>query len=198
MQSGTRSSAMKSMPVRLEDFGALQLRYQSLQLAKRATMVLEDAEPALNAAEDILKTLAANTHIKQAFLNIRRNQLLTDRMRPSEARTMLMDANSDFINGARHKLAAWRKTMERVSAGEDIRVEQGREYIPGDAPLAMAIAGNSLVSSYLSIIQLVLAELKKIDVANIANYTSVTAEMRRCATVLSDCEIASAIASVVQ
>ena len=198
MQQNTPPSSMKSMPVRLEDFGALQLRYQSLQLAKRAQMVLDDAEPALHAAEEILRNLSTNAHTKQAFLNIRRNVLLADRMRPSEARTMLMDANSDFINGARHKLAAWRKTMERLGTGEDIRIEQGREYIPGDAPLAMAIAGNSLVSSYLSIIQLVLTELKKIDAASLAHYNALTAEMRRCSTVLSDCEIASAIASVVQ
>ena len=197
MHNNTQSSSPRVLPMQLEDFGQLQNRYQSLCLAKRAEAVLGDAEPALRAAEDILKTLSTNQNTEQAFVNIRKNIILAGKMRPSEARNMLMDPTSDFIDSTRHKLAAWRKTMERLSHGEGIVMENGREHIPGNAPLALAIAGTACVSNFLSIIQLVLAELLKIDSKNASCYTPITTEIRRYATVLSDCEIASGITTVI-
>jgi len=197
MQSTPQSPSATTASAPLEDFGKMQARYQSLTLAGRASAVLKDAEPSLQTAETTLKTLSANQNIKQIFAKIRKNPSLTGKMRPSDARDLLMDASSDFIDATRHKLAAWRKTMERISNGEDIVIENNREYIPVDAPLALAIAGTSQVSNYLSIVQLSLMELCKSDPANAESYRSTMSAIRRCATVLSDCECASAMSSVV-
>jgi len=179
----------KSPMLPLADFGALQTRYQALRLASRAEAMLKDADPALQAAEQLLDVLSAHPECKKLFVSLRANSLLIGKMRPSEAKNMLTDTSCDFIEGTRHKLAAWRKTMERLGQGEAIMSEGGKEFIPGHAPLALAILGNACVSNYLSIIQLVLAELAKID----EEYKSTVAEIRRCATVISDCEVASGL-----
>lgn len=187
----------RSMPVKLEDFGELQARYQKLGLAKRAESVLYDAEPALQLAEDILGKLADSKPVQQALGNIRKSAPLIGKLRPSEAKNILMDSSADFIESTRRKLAAWRKTLERLQGGEAIVVVGGKEALPGDSPLALAIMGNSSVSSYLSIIQIVLGEAVRVDGKNASHYAKTTAQVRRCATVLSDCEIASDIAKAI-
>jgi len=177
----------------LEGFDVLQSRYQALGLAGRAQEVLKDAEPALQAAEHVLNLLSEHPSSKKLFTGLRGNSLLIGKMRASEAKNMLMDASCDFIEGTRHKLAAWRKTIERLGSGEAIMSEGGKEFIPGHAPLALALIGNACVSNYLSIIQLAFAELAKTD----STYSATISEIRRCATVLSDCEVASGIDKLV-
>jgi len=199
MQNNTHSVSPLSplLAAPLEDFGHLQERYQSLGLARRAATVLLDAEPALQTADRLLTSLAAHSKITPAFDRVRKNHVLTGKMRASEAKNLLVDDNDDFIEATRRKLAAWRKTMERLAQGEDIVSGQDKEYIPSTAPLALAIAGIASISSYLSIVQLALAELVKIDARNAKRYTSSMAEIRRCATLLSDCEHASGIHTLV-
>ena len=183
--------------MQIEDFSVLQSRYQSLTLAKRAEVVLDDAGPALQAAENVLNKLSQQQHLNQALANIRKNATLIGKMRPSDARNTLLDPSINFIEATQHKLAAWSKTMRRLSLGEAIISADGREFIPGDAPLASAIAGNACISNYLAMVQLIWSELVKINSANAGSYNSVIAETRRCATVLSDYENASAITTSV-
>jgi hypothetical protein len=180
----------------LMDYEKLRQRYQSLGPAGRAAAVLEDAAPALGIAEDILQKLQASNAIKQTFANVRRNSMIAGKMRPSDARDLMLDSNSDFIAATLHKLAAWRKTLERLSLGEGVVMEAGRETIAGTSPMAMALGGNSCVSHYLSIVQLALTELLKTDRKNAVTLRTQLSEIRRCATVLSDCENASAFAGL--
>lgn len=180
-----------SMP--LEDFGQLQARYQGLPLANRAGTVLKDAAPALQAAEHILQSLSSHPDVKQLFASVRKNSMLIGKMRPSEAKNMLMDSSCDFIEGTLHKLAAWKKTMERISSGESISKENGKEFIPNTAPLALAIIGSTSIGNYLSVVQLALMELSKKD----TSHATTVAEMRRCSTVLSDYENACGIDKIV-
>lgn len=192
--SGTASV----MSIKIEDFGVMQSRYEAMKLAERALAVIKDAEPALAAAERILGTIADHDKIKQAFDKLRKNALLTGKMRASEARNMLLDAGDDFIAGTRRKLAAWKKTMERIGQGEGVSNNGGKDFIPRDVPIALAVAGSSGLASYLSIVQLSVAELAKIDEKNATSYPATIAEIRRCATILSDCENASGIAASVR
>lgn len=180
----------------LEDFGSLEQRYQSLKLAERAATVLFDAEPALQTAERLLAILADHGKIKLAFNKLRNNHMLTSKMRASEAKNQLMDTE-DFVENTRRKLAAWRKTMERLARGEGIVSVQNKEHIASDAPLALAIAGIASIGSYLSMVQLAVAELTKLDHRNNKRHMSAIAEIRRCATVLADCENASRIHTLV-
>ena len=193
MQNIMESPTTKAFPLQIADFSELQARYSNQGIAKRAQMVIADAAPALQAANDILDTLTKHPQLKQALVNIRKNILLAGKIRASEARNLLMDASSDFMEGTRHKLAAWLKTMQRLSGGEGIAVKNGREYIPNLEPMALAVIGNGSVSNYLSMLQLVVTELAKIDEKNAPQYASLTSAIRRCATVLGDCENASAI-----
>jgi hypothetical protein len=196
MQSNSPSQPV-SLVLPLGDFGQLQARYQSLGLAERAATVLKDAEPALQAAEEKLKKLSSDHAIRQVFAKLRKNSVLADRMRPSEAKNLLMDSSSDYIECTMHKLAAWKKTMERVSNGESIAKDKNGEFIPGDAPLALAIAGTRSIGNYLSITQLALMEQAKGDPQKTSHLKSLAAEVRRLATVLSDCEVASGISTSV-
>lgn len=175
----------------LEDFGLLQARYATMSLATRAQTVLVDAEPALQAAERILVSIADHAQINAVFDHLRNNHALVGKMRASEARQALADTSNDFIQVTRHKLASWRKTMERISLGEGIaRNAASKEYIIGNEPIALAVAGISSLSSYLAIVQLAIGELAKRDTTN-TGWAMNLAEIRRCATVLSDYEHAS-------
>lgn len=184
----------RQMPVKLEDFGDLQARYQGLCLSKRAASVLYDAEPALATAEDILESLSANSYMNEALGTIRKSLPLIAKLRSSEAKNILIDSSNDFVESTRRKLAAWRKTMERLSSGESIVMDGEQERLPRDSALAVAIMGNSSVGSYLSIVQVVLGEMVRLDGTNASQYAKTTTQVRRCATILSDCEIASDIA----
>lgn len=194
MQRTPSSPAGETAAMKLEDFGELQARYKAMKLAERGKAVIAYAEPALQTADRMLAELAGHD-MKKIFAAIRKNAAIAGKMRPSGAKNMLMDASSDFLEGTCHKLAAWRRTMERVSQGEDIVSDKGREYIPMDAPLALALHGIADISSYLSVIQLALMEMAKQDAGNADAHRSAINSIRRCATLLSDCENASGIAA---
>lgn len=181
------------MPVKLEEFGALQARYLSLPLAQRADAVLYDAEPALQAAEEILETLSGSRHVAAALAAIRASLPLIGKLRPSEAKNVLVDPANDFIACTRCKLVAWRRSMERLAQGEAIEADGGRERLPAHSPLGLALLGNGTVSSYLSIMQVALGEAVRLDGRNANQYARTTTQIRRCATILSDCETASEI-----
>lgn len=197
MHSNSQSRTQPNAAIPLMDYEKLQIRYQSLNLAERAAAVLTDAQPALGIAEDILHKLATNNAIKQVFIKIRKNSLIAGKMRPSDARDLMLDGSSDFIAGTIHKLAAWRKTMERLCQGEGIISLDGRETIPANCPIALAIGGTACVSNYLSIIQLALSEQMKTDKKNAVTLRTQISEIRRCATILSDCENAAGITALV-
>jgi hypothetical protein len=183
--------------MKLEDYGKLQERYQALTLTRRAEAVLDDAQTALKTADKILATLGNNPMTAGVFDTIRQNVLVTGRMRACEAKNMLLDTNNDFIDLARHKLAVWRKTMERISQGEGVVSEKTGEYISSNVPLAMALASASTVTNYLSMIQLAFTELAKLEPEKATQYNISSAKVRRCATLLSDCENAASFTSLV-
>jgi len=184
--------------IQLEDFGKLQDRYQAMPLSQRAQCVLKDAETALKTADRILANLGHHVKINEVFETIRKNSVTTSRMRPSEAKNMLIESGNDFIDVARHKLAVWRKTMERISQGEGILFDhKKKEYISSHVPIAMAINSASTVSIYLSVIQLAYSELMILDADNVHKYGMDSAKVRRCATFLSDCENAARFSEVV-
>jgi|GEM_PF-2137749 len=194
MAQHSPSSHGRVVSIPLEDFGVLQSRYQNVKLAERARMVIADAEPALKAAERILDLISQNAHAAKAFQSLRANHALVGKMRVSEARHSLGDSTVDFVQITRHKLAVWRKTMERVANGEGIAVNSaGKEYIPGSEPVALAIASIVGISNYLSIVQLAIGEVAKLDNSDINYWQTSLAEMRRCATVLSDYEQAACL-----
>lgn len=193
--SATGSGRLVMLP--LENFETLQRRYQSMRLGNRAIAVLEDAKPALQMADALLASLSKNPKIWVALDAVRKNTPLIEKMRNSEAKQSLQDRNIDFIITAQHKLASWRKTIERIAAGEGIVALPSEDYIPAHVPLALAISNLNVIGGYLSIIQLVLAELMRIDEKNAETYNVNIAKIRRCATYLSDCELASSIATLV-
>ena len=184
--------------IQLKDFGELQARYQAMPLSPRAQAVLADAEIALKTADRILANLGNHKDIDAIFDRIRKNTTLTEKMRHSEAKNILMDSGNDFIDVTRHKLAVWRKTMERISQGEGILYDhQKQEYISSHVPLAMAIASASTLSIYLSTVQLAFTELANIEPENSHKYNVDSAKVRRCTTFLSDCENAASFTAVV-
>lgn len=183
--------------IKLEDFGLLQARYQAMPLSSRASAVLNDAEPALQAAEDIISTLISKPKIKQILDGVRKNPAITGKMRPSEAKNLLMDGSQDFLDVTRKKLAAWRKTMERLSRAEGVVIENNQEFISRQAPLAAAMTGVLDVSSYLSVAQIALSEMVKADGGATSVYASLLTKIRRCGIFISDCENAASFASSV-
>lgn len=183
--------------MKLEDYGALQARYHSLKLSHRAGAMLADAKPALAMAETILSALANMPKSKQLFDKLRQNAQLVGKMRPSDAKTTLIDSSADFLDITRKKLSAWKKTIERISMGEAIIVEGEHEYISSRDPLYAALLGICSLSSFLSIIQLAIAQQAKNDPENSSYYNSMVTNMRRCCTLISDCENAAGMARLV-
>ncbi len=184
--------------INLIDFDELQQRYQALSLTQRAHAVLQDADLALRTADRIVSQLSSNINIGVVFDSLRTNAILMAKVRPSEAKNMFLDQSVDFLDVARHKLAVWRKTMERISQGEAILYDHlHKEYISGNMPLAMAIHSASSVSTYLSMIQLVMGELAKLDHKQAQKIQMDAAKIRRCATFLSDCEHAACFREMV-
>ena len=195
--SSAPSAPVSFESLRLEDFGALQARYHGLKLTHRAGAMLADAKPALQLAEEILQSLGQGSKTKQLFERIRKNSALIAKMRPSDAKTALLDGSVDFMDVTRKKIAAWRKTIERISLGEGIVVENSQEFLSSSNPLCAAVLSVGSLSHYLSVIQLAIAEQAKQDSANAVYYQSLTTKLRRCATVISDCESASSLSSLV-
>lgn len=183
--------------MKLEDYGLLQERYRALGIAHRAGAMLADAKPALTLAENIIAAMGSPSSTRPLFEKLRKNTVLTGKMRSSDAKTSLLDGSVDFLDLTRKKLASWRKTIERLSMGEAIVMEGGREYISSRDPLCAALMGASSLSGYLSVIQLAIAEQGKADPENASYYNSLVTKMRRCATLISDCENAAGITGMV-
>lgn len=192
LQGSLSIQASTISDMKIEDFGELQSRYQALSIAERAKTVLEDAQPALKTARRVIDTLKQDKNMKSIFDKMRKNSMLIAKIRPSDARTALMDKSCDFLSETSHKLAAWEKTMERLSQGEAISSNQGgKEYIRADEPLALLVSGAGSISHYTSIIQIALMDLSRKSKAGSTDFSAMTAEIRRCSTVLSDYENAS-------
>ncbi len=183
----------------LEDLGKLQSRYQSMKLAERAKTVLQDAQPALVAAEKIIELLREHAHTPRIINRLRSDSPLISKMRSCEARNVLLDGKVDFLESAANKIASWRKTMQRVATGEGVREIAGKEAIPSNDPLAMAVFGISHLGHYLSIVQLIITDLAHAEKAKAptGEWSLRVAEMRRCATVISDYEFAAGLTAAV-
>lgn len=184
-------SSLQTRALNLHDFGALQARYQAMSLKTLAASMLEDAAPALELAAEILEHMGTHPLSTKAIASLRGNAALMGRLRPSEAKNQLIDSSVDFVEAAQHKLAAWKKSLERVASGEGVTGADAKERLKSDSPLAVALMGPSGISHYLSVIQLALGEMVRLDDKHSSQYAKVTALLRRCSTVISDCESAS-------
>ena len=197
MQTAASHFSNPAGMIPLEDLGLLQTRYQNLSISARAGAVLKDAEPALVAAERILHKLSEHKATSKAIGKLASDSPLIARMRSCEARGVLMDNKADFIHTTHNKIASWRKTMLRVSQGEGVAVSSsGKEYIPSSDPVALAVYGISHLGQYLSITQLIISEISKLE-KEVLEWSSAGAEMRRCATVITDYEFAAGLTSQV-
>jgi len=179
--------SLPMMPI--ENFSDMQSRYQMLPLANRASAVITDAQPAISAAQRIINNLTAQPKLEQAIINLRNNSILTSRIRASEAKSILMDTSIDFMQMASGKITAWSKTLQLIASGKTKAT-----LIKDNIPEHLSIAG---VSSYLPLIKLVIIELSKLDKDNNDTYEAMLSEIRRATTILSDCECASELNSVV-
>jgi hypothetical protein len=175
------------MPI--ENFGDMQARYQIMPIASRALAVLSDAEAALTTAKRILISLEEQPKISLAIANLRKDSLLTSRVRASEAKTVLMDDGVDFIQTTTQKLTQWHRTLWLISQGKT-KATIMKENVPAHLSI-------SSVTSYLALIKIIIPELSKLDTDNKNAYDTMLAEIRRCTTILSDCECASEMNSVV-
>jgi hypothetical protein len=183
--------AIMNKAMKIENFSDMQNRYQNLPVSRRASVVLSDAAPALSTAQEILDTLSGQPKIAKAIHNLRNNSLIISRIRNSEAKSVLMDSSVDFIKATSRKLKEWHKTLECIAQGKT-QVTIIKEYLPEH--LCLAVAGGS---SYLALIKLIIPELTRLDNLNQALYNSMLADIRRCTTILSDCECASELNSAV-
>ena len=175
------------MPI--NNFGDLQMKYLSLSVPNRAAEVLSDAEQAFNIISDILAELAKEQKTVQAISNLRKNDLIISRIRPSEAKSMLMDDSLDFINLTSKKLSNWYKFLQSVSNG-NARATIIQRNLLGQYSITS-------ISNYLALVKLITPEITKLDSANKDNYDSILASLRRAITIISDCEYASELNSVV-
>lgn len=175
------------MPI--NNFGDLQMKYLSLSVPNRAAEVLSDAEQAFNIISDILAELAKEQKTVQAISNLRKNDLIISRIRPSEAKSMLMDDSLDFINLTSKKLSNWYKFLQSVSNG-NARATIIQRNLLGQYSITS-------ISNYLALVKLIIPEITKLDSANKDNYDSILASLRRAITIISDCEYASELNSVV-
>ncbi len=183
--------------LKIQEFGSLLSRYQPMTLSERASAMLFDGKSALETAEEIVRQVAGHPGVRTVFERLRKNAMLTGKMRPSEAKNALLDNGSDFPAVTLQKLAAWGKTAERLSKGEGVVMGKNGEYIPGNEPVAAAITSMCAVGGYLSMIQLAFEELIKLEPEKKAHYHSCIVKVRRCATLLADCEHASMVGQAV-
>lgn len=181
----------------LEDFGKLIDKYQSMGIAARAHAVLDDSAAVMQVALKILGDLTWHPKARQAYVAVRADSMLIGKIRPSEAKNVLLDDGADFTEAAIHKLLAWQKTMARISQGEGIVREKDKEYIPNRVAVAAALASVGSIDSYLAIIQLVITEISRLDSKNAEAHKLNIAKIRRCATLISDYDNASSIRSLV-
>ncbi len=188
MQRQARATSYSAV-LRIENFDAIQARYHMLPLANRALAVISDAKPAFTGAQRIIKELAKEDKLDQAVKNLRSNATLISRMRSSEAKSDLLNDSIDFIQTADDKLTQWHKTLDMIARGS------------ANATLATSKRSEQQcvlsVSGYLPLIKLIIIELAILNKEDADIYDSMLAETRRCATILSDCECASELDSVV-
>lgn len=187
------ASSLLSLP----DFGKLQDKYQSLSIAARAHAVLGDSAAVIEVALGILGDLSTHPKMPQALVAIRSNAALIGKMRHCEAKSMLLDESTDFIDATVRKLLSWQKTMERISHGEGIAIERSGEYISERMPVAGALISAGGTDNYLAVIQLLLTELARIDSRHAAAHRSNLAKIRRCATLISDYDNAASLRGLV-
>ncbi|MEQ1789517.1 MAG: hypothetical protein ABL857_03640, partial [Rickettsiales bacterium] len=86
-------------------------------------------------------------------------------------------------------LIQWHKTLWLISQGKT-KATIMKENIPNH----LSVTG---ATEYLALIKLIIPELSKLDDNSSTNYNTMLAEIRRCTTILSDCECASEMNSVV-
>lgn len=188
MHKQTRNNAHPSV-MKIENFDEIQARYQMMPLANRAMAVISDAKPALTGAQQILKALSKENNLQKAITNLRHNSSIISRIRPSQAKTELMDESLDFIKNAENKLMQWHKTLDMIASGSTkatlVTNRQSEQHCVVS------------VSGYLPLIKLVINELSALNKSNADIYNKMLAEIRRCTTILSDCECASELDSVV-
>ncbi|MEQ1706597.1 MAG: hypothetical protein ABL867_11600 [Rickettsiales bacterium] len=188
MHKHTRANSYPAA-MKIESFDDIQARYQMMPLANRAMAVISDAKPALNCALLILRELAKEGDTRQAITNLRHNAAIISRIRPSEAKTTLMDKSVDFIKTAENKLMQWHKTLDLIAHGNAKATLVTNRHSEQHCVVS--------VSSYLPLIKLVIIELSALNKNNIDTYNKMLAEIRRCTTILSDCECASELDSIV-
>lgn len=175
--------------MKIENFGDMQARYLPLPLSSRASAVLCDVAPAFSALKNILESLQHNPQTTKAVASLRNNSLVISRIRNSEAKSSLMDETVDFIRSTSQKLEKWQNILQQIAQ------EKTKAYIAKDnIPEQFIIVSGS---NYLSLLKLVIPELIKLDAKNREKYELMLAELRRCTTILSDCECASELNSVV-
>ncbi len=175
--------------MKIGNFSDMQNRYQMLPLTSRASAVISDAGQASAAVQRILEQLAGQDDLKQAIANLKHNSITIARIRPSEAKTALMDDSINFVDMTAKKLDMWQKILQNIAIGKvhaTIVQDNFSQYV--------TLAG---VSGYLAMIMLIIGELGKLNEAKRSLYDSMLGELRRCTTVLSDCECASEFNKVV-
>ena len=187
MQKQTKTTSYPPA-MKIENFEAMQARYQMLPLAGRALAVITDAKPALTIAQRILTDLSKQPKLKQALANLRNNSILIARIRASEAKSSLMDESVDFIHTAEQKLDIWNKTLNTIANGNTKATLEKNNS--NEKHIVNA-------SGYLSLIKLVVIELASLDKNNQPAYDTMLSEIRRCTTILSDFECASELNNVV-
>lgn len=181
---------LSSFPMlKIENFGDMQMRYHPLPLDSRASAVLEDVEPAFSTAQKILAALQENPQIAKAATSLRSNSLIISRIRNSEAKSTLIDDSIDFVKATSQKLSKWQSTLQHIAQGKT-----KASIVKENIPMHFSITAGS---DYLALIKLIIPELTRLDEENKDNYDAMLAEIRRCSTILSDCECASELNSIV-
>lgn len=188
MRSTTKHiSDLSVMPI--SNFGDLQIKYLSMSVPNRAAEVLSDVEQAFAIISDILAEIAQEPKTVQAISNLRKSDLIISRIRPSEAKSMLLDESMDFMKLTSKKLSNWYKFLQSVSGG-NARATIIQRNLLGQYSITS-------ISNYLALVKLVIPELNKLDSKNQESYDSMLACLRRATTIISDCEYASELNSVV-
>lgn len=182
----------------LTDYSKLQSRYLGLDLISRAQKVYEDAQAAVTLSQELIEVISQLPESKKALTLIRNDAQLVGRLRNSEAKMVLMDSNADYFSVCKQKIAAWHLAISRLIQKEDVIEMNGDLVVPADSALGTTLTMHQGVSCYLAILPVVLGELSQLDAANASQYAKTTAQIRRCGTLISDCETASELISCVK
>ena len=176
--------AYASHMIALSDYGELQTCYAGMSPVERAQAVYDHAEPSVRLALGLLDVIAGLPDCHTAITQLRANDEIMRRLRHNEARATLLDAKVDYLAVCAQKLLAWHQAIRRVAIGEAVNT---------DNALGIILQAHQGVSAYLSLVPLILGEMSHIDAQHASQYAKATAQLRRCATMISDCETASDI-----